>query len=169
MIGFVSSLSFGITPDRINLETQQSKEVCADVRLIGEDLVFSGEIKWSEGSSKSINDYVINGEDLEISEKYPHRTGPGTYQICLESKEPGEFQGALKYKIEDSSYGIAIWINLLVEETEKGSLPEKITLLTGNVARDIQEKSSELKNEILAGRLIFLLGLFGFVVFYKKK
>jgi hypothetical protein len=169
MIGFVSSLSFGIAPDRINLETHQNKEVCANIVLIGENLTFSGEMKWSNNPSKSINDYIINGEDIGISEKYPHRTGPGTYQICFESKEPGEFQGALKYKIEESSYGIAIWINLLVEEREKESLPEKITLLTGNVARDIKEKSAGLENEILAGTLILLLGLFGFVVFYKKK
>jgi hypothetical protein len=169
MIGLVSSLSFGVSPDRINLETQQNKDVCTNVKLIGENLVFSGEMKWSEGSSKDVNDYMINGKDIGISEKYPHRTGPGTYQICFESEKPGEFQGTLKYKIENSSYGIAIWINLLVEETEKTSLPEKITLLTGNVAKDIKEKSSELKNEILTGSLIFLIGFLGVLIFAKRK
>ena len=83
LIPFVSALNIGMTPDRILLETQQNKEICADFSLIGDkSLVFLGEVRWSEKPGTNINNYFLLGKEVGVQEKYPERVESGRYQIC---------------------------------------------------------------------------------------
>ena len=72
----------------------------------------------------------------------------------------------LKYRIEDSSYGIAIWLNLLVEEVEISS--EGSVFLAGNVIRDLGSDSLGYKPLFLMVFLLFLFCFLIFLIFYRN-
>ena len=57
------------------------------------------------------------------------------------------------------------WIDLIIPEKNP---QEKAVILAGNAISHLQEKGYELKNEILAGILMFLIVFLIVLLFYKK-
>ena len=163
LFSFSSALNFGISPPKINLNIEQGQEVCRWIQLIGEDSIFEGEIKWSEKKTEKVNDYSIDSENMGLEVKFPEKTPSGEYELCFLAKKPGNYYGALKYKIENSSYGIISWIDLAVGG-EEISLRERINLISGNVIGEGNET-----NLVLGGIFVSLLVVLTFVLIIKKK
>jgi hypothetical protein len=163
-IGLLSSLDFGISPGDIHLVAKKGEMVCMNFSLIGgDDMVFSGDLRWSKTKTRDVNDYNIEEGSLKISSLYPIRTGHGKYQVCLSGEKGGNYYGALLYRIEDEAYGIGAWIDFEVSEPgliEKTS--ETINLLTSRVAM-----KNNLKSNLFL-ILLFLLLTFLLIIIIKK-
>ena len=139
-ISFFSASTIGISPGTIEISEKTNEIVCKNFTLMGEEgYIFNGEITWSNEKSKNIVTYTIPSDNLNIDSQIPSGINPGTYQLCLSSKIAGNYYGALKYKLNDSSYGIGTWIELnvsgknflsLTGKTIGGISPEKIFYFT---------------------------------------
>ncbi|MEX0920849.1 MAG: hypothetical protein WDZ62_01140 [Candidatus Pacearchaeota archaeon] len=116
-LGFSHALDFGISPEEIILSGNVGEKVCKEFSLIGQDLIFNGKVKWSYEKTKNIKDYVLSGKEFEINVDFPNITNSGKKEICIEGKNPGKYNGALFYKIEETNYGIGTWINLKLEDS----------------------------------------------------
>jgi hypothetical protein len=161
LINFSSSKELGMSPGIIDLEIRTGELVCKNFTILGDNTTFSGEIKWSETNSKEIEDYNLDLEDIKTY--FPEKTKPGEKEICFETKEPGKYFGVLKYRLENNSYGIAIWVELSVEE--KGE--SKINLLQGEIIDNLRKNINDSNILVPLLTIIFLL-LMGILIFLIK-
>lgn len=114
-ISFFSASTLGISPGTIKISEKTNEIACRNFTLMGEEnYIFNGEIKWSGKNSRNLIDYTISSDKLKIDSQIPFGIKSGTYQICFSSKTAGNYYGALKYKMNNSSYGIGTWVELNV-------------------------------------------------------
>jgi len=152
----VQSISFGISPEKILFSGKIGERICREFSLIGENFIFSGEIKWALKDSRNIEEYKLNSENLKLEAEFPKSVSAGNYEVCIKGKESGKYYGALFYRIEGTSYGIGTWVNLDISENEKNS---KTPVLTGMFIRDSEKENSLLKNALYIMNVITFLSL----------
>ncbi|MEK6826908.1 MAG: hypothetical protein AABX99_00290 [Nanoarchaeota archaeon] len=154
-IPFCSAVDIGISPGTIKISEKAKEVVCKNFTLIGEENnIFNGDIKWSNENTRNINSYTIPSEKLKINSEIPSGIKAGTYSICISAERGGNYYGALRYKLNNSSYGIGTWIELKVE----GRNPVgEILSLTGNAVRELDLQRIFLFTPILLLIILFLL------------
>jgi hypothetical protein len=157
-----SAIKISPTQQRLNIEQYETN--CANIWVLPE-LNYSITSKWSFDGKGNLNNYDLGVEEIKLNINHSY-ISEGKYEFCFTPRKGGNLSGIIYFYSEEDLVEIGTWIDLTVPEKDFG---EKITLLTGNVAKDIKEKSSELKNEILAGTLIFLIGFLGVLIFVKRK
>ncbi len=165
----ISALSFGISPEKIEISGKINEEICGNFSLIGdENLIFVGEVKWAEENIKNILNYNISSQDIGITASYPQQTKQGKYTLCIKGNKEGEYYGALFYKIEGTSYGVGTWINVYLEREEPKLEKEvkRVISLTGKV---IGEKIGNSKEKIYLFQIIFLIFLLIVLFILSKK
>jgi hypothetical protein len=162
LISFSSAIKISPSQQRLNIEQYETN--CANIWVLPK-LNYSITSKWSFDGKGDLNKYHLSVEEIKLNINYSYISN-GKYEFCFTPRKGGNLSGIIYFYSEEDMVEIGTWIDLTVPEKDFG---EKITLLTGNVAKDIKEKSSELKNEILAGSLIFLIGFLGVLIFVKRK
>jgi len=157
-----SSLDFGISPEEISLSGKEGERICSNFSLIGDSLIFLGEVKWGGENSRNMGDYAFSGEHYRIVSEFPSIAYSGKHEICFSAEKSGDYYGALLYKIQGTSYGIGTWIHLTVEKNE--NLFNSVNFLTG---RAIGEKVSSF---VVLLSLVFtlLVLILAMIIFFSR-
>lgn len=130
LLPFCSAVTLGISPEKIDFSADENQKICCNFSVIGNNGgIFLGEIKWSKIDSGNIYDYNLSSESLGINASFPQEAAPGKYQLCLISKQSGNYYGILRYKLENSSYGVGTWIELHVSNN---NFVKNLLSVTGN-------------------------------------
>ena len=152
---FLSAYTFGISPGTIKLSEKINEVACKNFTLLGDNAsFFNGEIKWSHENSRNILDYTITSDKLKINSQLPLEIKPGTYSICISSETAGNYYGALKYKLDNSSYGVGTWIELDVGEEH---LSPNVLSATGDAIQQLNIQKVFLFSPIIFLVILFLL------------
>jgi len=125
-----SATSLGVSPDNLKFSGKTNEVICKNFSILGDEKnVLSGEVRWSNKSSRNVNDYTLSSTELKISAIYPAKAKTGKYQICISAEKEGTYYGALLYKLENSSYGIGIWTDLEIKQNP--SIKESLSITGG--------------------------------------
>ena len=161
-----------INPSHITLNGSVNENICGKVNITTDyNGNIIGEIKWSKEDTKKLMDYSL---DMTGSNKFEF---PENIKInkskeisfCLNSKDPGEFYGALLYHTENSPAGVGIWINANIIG-ESGTNNDQNSKITGMAIDSGDEKQSfDLKIILYFLPTLFLFVLFMLLLFYRKR
>src|SRR3989344_815500 len=154
----VSAFEFGISPSELNFNGKAGEEICSKVNIFSslDEINLVIEDKWStkENPNKEINNYITNSSDLRITLNYERNfilNQEKEINICLKSKDSGNFKGILIFQALDGSLNIGIWLNVNI------SNPSKINRLTGF---SISDFNSSIDNSIKVFLPLTILNLF---------
>lgn len=112
LISFASAIKFGISPEKIILNGENNELICANFTLIGDsNLIYEGEIKFSEREAKELADYKLNAEEIGLKIIYDKQTFKGPKKICVVGKD-SKYYGAITYKIAGTNYGVGTWLEI---------------------------------------------------------
>lgn len=151
-ISFCFALNFGISPQKIELTGKTNEIICKDFSVLGDNQsIFQGTIKWSKTLTNNLIDYNLSSSDLRISYNFPELTNPGKYEICLSTKISGIYYGVLMYRLKDSPYGIATWIELKINQNHETSF------LSGEIIQEINPINLSLLVLVITLLLIFII------------
>ncbi len=114
------------------------------------------------------------GEELDISiEK--EEIEDEIYEVCFEPRYNGEYYGVILFSEEGGVVGVGSLVYLIVGNKEERQVifadnpkEENLLLISGDIIKDIQEKTFELEDGILGVFLILLVCLFLFLLFRKR-
>ncbi|MEM4325875.1 MAG: hypothetical protein QXU40_01075 [Candidatus Pacearchaeota archaeon] len=155
----VSSISFGVSPSKIEIRGIVGRETCKKFSLIGEeDILFVGKIKWKkEGGSDEIMDYNLSSDEVRMNITFPEKTTPGKYQICVMGLESGNYSGALFYNINKTNYGLVIRVEVHLENERGFDEIKKDILFLPTTGFFIKGHTNRFIEKIYLIQLIFIL------------
>lgn len=151
-ISRVYGLELSASPGYIDFNGKTNQEICNEVLLQSDyNGTILSELKWSNNKKTeyNINDYNIKSNELNIIEDFSKQINIKKVslkkQICLTFNEPGEYNGALIFKTQDSLAGVGIWIKADIsgKKTKKqdtGQEMQKITSLS--ILNPLENKSN---------------------------
>jgi len=167
---YVSAFEFGVSPSELNFNGKAGEEICKNIKIFSSinEINMVIEDRWSvkENANKDINNYLTNSNDLRIAINYERNftlNQEKEINICLKSKDSGNFKGILIFQALDGSLNIGIWLNANI------SNPSKINKLTGF---SISDFNSNIDNSIKVFLPLTILNLFlllGLLLVYFKK
>lgn len=162
--GFLSATAIGISPGDVTINTKQGETACANFTLIGNNKsLFLGEIKWSSKESRDIRDYNLTSEIAGINVTFEKSANEGKHVLCVSSEKQGIYSGVLMYRMEDSDYGVAMWVNVNIERN--ANFIQKLNIN----GEDVKENRFSAGNIVICIGLIAILAAIIFFAFRKKK
>jgi hypothetical protein len=174
LIILVSATRIGISPTYLNFNGSANEKICLNFSMSSDfNGNIIGETKWSLYESKNIRDYSLQAEELGIIVDFPEnikieKSTPS--EICITAGKPGEYNGALIYKTENSYAGVGLWINVKINGNK--NITDGFGSITGdyvNTNKDSNISSHNKTAYFLSSISIVLLIIFIILlVFYKK-
>lgn len=162
----VSSQSLSISPTQIDFIGDINEEICNEITIktsMEQNLI--GEDRWAKKGEtrRKFLIHNLSSEKLSLTLNYNRiltSTNNTKIGICLEGKKEGIYHGLLLYRIDESSTGAGIWMNV--------SLINKnpFTKITGKIIEGTKQTSKINLAIILS---IFLITIFVILVFKLRK
>lgn len=164
VISFSSAIKFGVSPDKILLEGNNNELICSNFTLLGDtNLIFNGDILFSERETKELTDYNLSVEEISLKVFYDKQTFSGEKQICVIGKN-SKYYGALTYKVVGTNYGIGTWVEINIGEENFFIRTEAIT---GNAIKALD--NSEQMGLVAIFLSLLVLFIFAIKNYYKKR
>lgn len=152
MLAINFSSAIKISPTQQVIKMNEYETNCTNIWVLPE-ANYSIKSSWSIDGKGDLNKYNLTAEKINLEIEYFY-IKEGKFEFCFTPKKAGNFSGIIYFYDEKNSLEIGSWVDLKVNGI--GTL-EKINLISGKAISDI--KKIEIKNEILAGVLVFLIGI----------
>jgi hypothetical protein len=145
----VYSLELSASPGNLDMSGKVNEKICRDFIIKSDyngNLISS--LKWlkEENHIKNINYYTINSSEINILEELPDKIKINRVsikkEICLSFQEPGDYNGALIIRTEDSYAGVGLWINAKISGTKNKE--KEAQIITGlSILNTIHNKTNK--------------------------
>ena len=122
LIPAASSTRLSLSPSSIDFSGHVNETICRDLKIsVNEPTELELNDHWTDdpGSDRQIARYILENKDLNIKIDYPETLifeGPDskTIKICLVSKYPGNYKGALITSEIDGNVAVGSWLGLVI-------------------------------------------------------
>lgn len=163
-LGSVSAISLNMGPPQIDLSGAVNEKICSSVSIrVDNSSELVGKILWAEEgfSERNLNLHSLSSDDLRISSEFERNIFVDrnkTIDFCIRARKPGNYHGALLYKVKDKPVRVGIWVNASIE----GNSMIKIT---GNSVN----KMDISFNQALFYLPIFLILVLALLLFFSRR
>jgi hypothetical protein len=148
----ILSLELSVSPGNLEFNGKINEKLCNEFLLQSDyNKTIITDLKWNNNpdTRSNINDYTISSNQLNINEDFDKNLKINKVslkkQICLTFNEPGEYNGALIFKTQDSIAGVGIWIKAKItgKKTNTPNTNDNFQKITGlSIINPIENKNN---------------------------
>jgi hypothetical protein len=130
----------------------QHKTNCTYIWVLPEEN-YSISSKWSDGGNGDLSKYALGAERIKLNISHNYFSD-GKYRFCFTPNGRGNLSGIILFYLEKDMVEIGSWVEL---DVMSDSVPEKISLITGNVVAANKEYRFDLISVLVLLIILFLL------------